>query len=120
MRIWDTPESLVTGGPYARLRHPFYLAYLLMFLAAALIAPGAGTIGALAYAAVVLNHTAAREERLLCASDLGDQYRAYAARTGRFLPGFARQRPGNPAAFGFHARRGTVIAKTDTRAGDIR
>lgn len=87
----DVPESLVTGGPYARVRHPFYLAYLLMFLAAALIAPSAGVIGALVYAAVVLNHTAVREERRLCASGLGDQYSAYAARTGRFLPGVARR-----------------------------
>jgi protein-S-isoprenylcysteine O-methyltransferase Ste14 len=82
----DEPRSLQTRGPYARVRHPFYLAYVLMFLAAVLVAPSAGVIGALVYAVVVLNHTAAREERIICASDLGDRYRAYMSRTGRFLP----------------------------------
>jgi protein-S-isoprenylcysteine O-methyltransferase Ste14 len=83
---FDAPRSLETRGPYARVRHPFYLAYLLMFLAAALIAPNACVIGTLAYAVVILNHTAAREERRICASDLGDAYRDYMSRTRRFLP----------------------------------
>ena len=82
----DRPRRLVTSGPYARVRHPFYLAYLLMFLAAAMIAPSPVVLAALVYAAVALGCTAAREERRLSASDLGGSYRAYMARTGRFLP----------------------------------
>jgi len=82
----DRPGSIVTHGPYARVRHPFYLAYLLLFLAAAMTAPGVATLGLLAYAALALNHTAAREERHLCASILGAAYRAYMVRTGRFIP----------------------------------
>jgi protein-S-isoprenylcysteine O-methyltransferase Ste14 len=82
----DRPRHLVDNGPYARVRHPFYLAYLLMFLAAAMVAPSVPVVGALVYAAVVLGCTAAREERRLCASAMGDAYRAYMARTGRFLP----------------------------------
>jgi protein-S-isoprenylcysteine O-methyltransferase Ste14 len=85
-QLQDLPPTLATRGPYARIRHPFYLGYLLMFLAAVLIAPSLGVIGALTYAVVVLNYTAAREEHRICASDLGDTYRAYVSRTGRFLP----------------------------------
>jgi protein-S-isoprenylcysteine O-methyltransferase Ste14 len=82
----DLPPALVLSGPYARVRHPFYLAFLLMFLAAAAVTPSAGTLATLLYALCLLDHTAAREERRLCASPFGLQYRAYMARTGRFLP----------------------------------
>jgi len=44
------------------------------------------TVSALAYAALVLNLTARREERRLSASALGPEYRLYLRRTGRFLP----------------------------------
>ncbi len=87
----DLPTSLTTHGPYARMRHPFYLAYLMMFLAAAAIVPNGGTLGVLIYAVIVLNHTAAREERRLCASRLGEQYHAYIAQSGRFVPAISRR-----------------------------
>ncbi len=87
----DTPQELVTHGPYSRIRHPFYAAYLLAFLAAVSICPTAGTVGVLIYAAFLLNHTAAREEQRLRASEFGTQYRAYTARTGRFLPRMRRR-----------------------------
>jgi protein-S-isoprenylcysteine O-methyltransferase Ste14 len=86
----DAPSELVTAGPYARLRHPFYLAYLLMFGAFTACLPGPGTFAVLAYAGAALNFTAAREERLLMCSSFGHEYRAYAARTGRFLPALSR------------------------------
>ena len=86
----DLPPMLVTKGPYSRVRHPFYLAFLLMFLAAAAIVPNAGTISVLIYAAFLLNHTAAREERRLCTSHFGKQYRSYIARSGRFIPPLKR------------------------------
>jgi protein-S-isoprenylcysteine O-methyltransferase Ste14 len=86
----DLPPVLVTKGPYTRVRHPFYLAFLLMFLAAVALVPNAGTIGALICAAILLGHTAAREERRLCTSHFGPQYKAYIARSGRFLPPLLR------------------------------
>ena len=39
----DAPRELVTHGAYSRIRHPFYAAYLLAFLAAVSICPTAGT-----------------------------------------------------------------------------
>jgi len=82
----DAPRQIVTHGAYKRIRHPFYSAFLLALLGAALFCPQAGTLGAFAYALVIMNHTAASEERRLAASEFGAEYREYMRRTGRFLP----------------------------------
>ena len=82
----DAPASIVTYGAYARIRHPFYASFLLAFVAACALFPHLGTVLPLCYAAARLNATAAREERRLAASEFGDAYREYVARTGRFLP----------------------------------
>ena len=82
----DAPASIVTYGAYTRIRHPFYASFLLALTAAAVLFPHLGTVLPLCYAIVRLNMTAAREERRLSASKFGGEYRAYVARTGRFLP----------------------------------
>lgn len=82
----DAPVSIVTYGAYSRIRHPFYSSFLLSFLAAFALFPHLGTLLPLLYAVVRLTMTAMREERRLSASEFGDEYRAYKARTGRFLP----------------------------------
>jgi protein-S-isoprenylcysteine O-methyltransferase Ste14 len=82
----DAPASIVTYGAYARIRHPFYTSFLLALIAAAVLFPHAGTVLPLCYALVKLNLTAAREEQRLSSSEFGGEYRAYVARTGRFLP----------------------------------
>jgi protein-S-isoprenylcysteine O-methyltransferase Ste14 len=82
----DAPVSIVTYGAYARIRHPFYSAFLLAFVSACLLFPSLGTVLPLAYALVGLNVTAAREERRLAASEFGVAYQEYMSRTGRFLP----------------------------------
>jgi protein-S-isoprenylcysteine O-methyltransferase Ste14 len=83
----DAPAEIVTWGPYARVRHPFYASFLAAFAAAVCVAPGVATLGAAVLGAVALSVTARREERRLRASPLGATYTRYAARTGRFLPG---------------------------------
>lgn len=82
----DTPEHIVTYGAYARIRHPFYTSYILLYLAAAAGFPHVSTLGLFAYMFVALTRTAAKEERRLAASQFGTEYRRYTARTGRFLP----------------------------------
>lgn len=82
----DAPASIVTYGAYARIRHPFYSSFLLAFLAAFALFPHVGTVLPLAYVVVRLTTTAMREERRLAASEFGEEYRAYIAQTGRFLP----------------------------------
>lgn len=91
----DLPGELVTRGPYARIRHPFYSSFLLAFLAAVAAFPHPGTLACLLYAAAALTLTARREERRLARSTFGEAYRRYRAASGRFLP---RLRPPGPSS----------------------
>ena len=82
----DDPVQLVTWGPYARIRHPFYTSFLLAFAAAVLTLPHALTAACLIYGVVALSITARREEQRLAASEFGVKYREYMTITGRFFP----------------------------------
>lgn len=82
----DDQGDIVTDGPYARIRHPFYTAFLVGLGALAVALPHPATVFVLIYALVALNVTAAREERRLSASVHGERYRAYITRTHRFAP----------------------------------
>ena len=82
----DAPRQIVSWGAYARIRHPFYAAFLLALLGALVVAPHGFTLLTLVYGLVVLNLTAAREERRLLGSEFGHEYRDYMRRTGRFVP----------------------------------
>jgi len=94
LNLWhqrnDAPEHLVTGGAYRRIRHPFYTAFLLALLAALTLSPHAGTLALFAWGLVQLTRTAAKEERMLKASSLGEQYAEYMRGTGRFVPRWRR------------------------------
>jgi protein-S-isoprenylcysteine O-methyltransferase Ste14 len=82
----DAPHQIVTWGAYGRIRHPFYAAFLLAFIGAALAVPHPGMLVTLVYSAIVLTLTAAREERRLLDSEFGREYATYMRRTGRFAP----------------------------------
>ena len=86
----DAPVSIVTYGPYRWVRHPFYVAFILLLLGTAMLTREAIGLGALAGGLAVLGWTARGEERRLLASELGDEYGAYLARTGRFVPRLGR------------------------------
>lgn len=82
----DEPRHLVCTGPYRWVRHPFYSAYLLAWLAApvATVQPLL-LVPALAMSAIYV--AAARvEERKFEASVLAAAYARYRARTGMFVP----------------------------------
>jgi protein-S-isoprenylcysteine O-methyltransferase Ste14 len=83
-------QPLVTRGVYARLRHPMYLAILLISLAQALLLRNAlAGWGALAAFALLLIVRLPREERLM-AQHFGADWAAYRARTGALLPRWGR------------------------------
>ncbi|HTJ45280.1 MAG TPA: isoprenylcysteine carboxylmethyltransferase family protein [Kofleriaceae bacterium] len=82
----DAPVSIVTYGPYRYVRHPFYVSFILLLVGTALLTREAIGLGALAAGITVLGWTARREEQRLLASSFGDEYAAYLARTGRFVP----------------------------------
>lgn len=79
------PKVLIATGPFAVMRHPFYLSYALAWLAAPIATHGPViTIsGLLAVAVYVI--AARREERLL-AIHFGDAYREYRSKAGGLLP----------------------------------
>jgi protein-S-isoprenylcysteine O-methyltransferase Ste14 len=82
----DAPRSIVTYGAYSRVRHPFYVSFLLAMVGVAVLIPHWSTLLTLVYALLRLNATAAREEARLSESEFGSEYREYIRRTGRFVP----------------------------------
>lgn len=82
----DAPKHIVTYGAYRWIRHPFYASFLLALLGALIFCPQWGTLVSFLQGFVILNLTAAREERRLCASQFGAEYAEYMRRTGRFSP----------------------------------
>jgi protein-S-isoprenylcysteine O-methyltransferase Ste14 len=84
--VWEDHE-LVTRGPYARIRHPAYTGAMLMAAGAALFLLHV-LLFAVAFLTVALAVRRARLEESLLASTppVAKAYRAYMARTGRFLP----------------------------------
>lgn len=79
-------QTLVTGGPYRWVRHPIYTAFLLILSAPLLLSANA-LVGSLWIAATALEVAArVRYEENLLAGTFGNEYRVYAARTGRLLP----------------------------------
>lgn len=84
----DAPVSIVTWGPYAYVRHPFYSAFLLCQLSAFFVFPHIATLGITLYSICILFFTARREEKRLSDSEFGEEYQTYMQKTGRFWPVF--------------------------------
>jgi protein-S-isoprenylcysteine O-methyltransferase Ste14 len=78
-------HTLITTGPYRWVRHPFYDAAGLAILANSLAAANwfLFLTGGVAFILMIVR-TRIEEQHLL--ARFGDSYRAYAERTGRFLP----------------------------------
>ena len=78
-------HTLVTHGPYRWIRHPFYVAVLLAILANGLAAANWFILATGAMTFSLLKFRLEKEEALLI-DRFGDEYRAYMARTNRFIP----------------------------------
>lgn len=85
LRLLNVP-ALVKEGPYARIRHPIYLAFLLMQTSALLITANwlIGLCGLAIIISVILIRVP-EEERLLI-EQFGDEYRDYIQQTGSLIP----------------------------------
>lgn len=78
------PARLIATGPYGWVRHPLYSANLFALFGLALATTSAVLFVAFAVVAAFYFRAAGREERTLTIELPG--YRAYRARTGRFIP----------------------------------
>jgi protein-S-isoprenylcysteine O-methyltransferase Ste14 len=78
-------HTLVTHGPYRWVRHPFYVVVFLWGLSMSLVTAN-WLIALLGLAAVAMLAARTRVEEAKLTERFGDEYRAYAVRTGRFLP----------------------------------
>ena len=79
------PTALITTGPFAFVRHPFYLAYSLAWMAAPVATHGP-MITLFGVAAVATYIVAARREERQLEAHFGDAYRAYRLKAGLLLP----------------------------------
>ena len=84
-------DALATSGAYARIRHPQYVAFVLILFGFLLQWPTLLTlimfpILLLMYARLAINEEAAMRQQF------GAEFEAYAARTPRFLPSWQRVR----------------------------
>ncbi len=79
---------LATTGPYARLRHPQYLAFIVIMFGFLLQWPTLVTL--IMFPMLVLMYwRLARHEEQLAYAEFGDAYRRYAATTPGFFPKFS-------------------------------
>ncbi len=89
----DEPRHLVCSGPYRWIRHPFYSAYLLAWLATPIATVQPLMLVPLLVMAAIYVAAARVEERKFEASPLASAYARYRTRTGMFVP----RRPGATA-----------------------
>jgi protein-S-isoprenylcysteine O-methyltransferase Ste14 len=78
-------HHLVDSGPYARVRHPMYTSMLLFGIGLALVTAHWVFVLFAVVTIPGLIYRAPREEQMMI-EQLGDEYRAYMKRAGRFLP----------------------------------
>lgn len=81
--------TLITSGPYRLVRHPFYVTVASLMLGVSLLSANwLIAASGLVVMALLAARTPKEEQKLI--EKFGDQYRAYMARTGRFLPRLGR------------------------------
>jgi protein-S-isoprenylcysteine O-methyltransferase Ste14 len=78
-------HRLVTTGPYARIRHPMYLALIGFLTGIALVTANWFFIALLVVSIVVLALRIPKEEQMMI-EDFGEEYKVYMQRTGRLFP----------------------------------
>jgi protein-S-isoprenylcysteine O-methyltransferase Ste14 len=84
--VAQTQQRLATTGPYRWIRHPQYAGFILVMLGFLLQWPTLVTLAMFPVLLVMYARLAHREEREVEAA-FGEQWRAYAALTPRWIPG---------------------------------
>lgn len=85
--------DLITGGLYSMSQNPIFLGMLLFWLGMAILLPNAVAIAAFVVALLAIQVQVRLVEEPYLLRTHGDEYLAYASRTGRLLPGLGRLGP---------------------------
>ncbi len=85
------PEKLMLQGPYAFVRHPFYLAYTIYWTGCAIATLHVGSFGVLLILFVAFVTAARGEEELIARSNLAAEYAAYRRSAGFMWPRLTRR-----------------------------
>lgn len=83
-------HTLVTTGPYSRIRHPMYTVYFTFNVAMLLVTANWLLMLLIIIGLLVLYGRVIAEEKMLL-DKFGDEYREYMRRTGRLLPRLRRE-----------------------------
>ncbi|MCB1858934.1 MAG: isoprenylcysteine carboxylmethyltransferase family protein [Gammaproteobacteria bacterium] len=86
----DTQTSLVTDGPFSRIRHPIYTLSILMMLASYVAVPIHPMLF-IALLHLILMYLKAGNEESWLIGVYGNEYEIYRNRAGRFLPKWSRR-----------------------------
>jgi protein-S-isoprenylcysteine O-methyltransferase Ste14 len=76
------PQSINTAGPYAFMRHPYYIAYMLGWLAPLVYLQDGIALAVLSAMALTYWRAALKEERLIASSSVAELYAAHTKRMG--------------------------------------
>jgi len=90
----QVPDTLCDAGPYRRIRHPIYLAYMLASLAALVALPHWVTAAAFAAQVALFTHAARSDEARIAQSPMAADYAAYRRRAGMLWPRVSSAAPG--------------------------
>jgi protein-S-isoprenylcysteine O-methyltransferase Ste14 len=82
----EVPPAVCNAGPYRYVRHPFYLSYMVAFVAVAVAFPSLIVSGVCLVNIGLFVYMAIDDEGVLLASALSADYRAYRGRVGMFVP----------------------------------
>jgi len=85
-------HTLATKGPYARIRHPQYVGFVLILLGFLLQWPTLLTLLMFPFLLAMYARLSITEEKEM-QQQFGSKYEAYIARTPRFIPSFPEQYP---------------------------
>ena len=85
----EVPAMVCDAGPYHYVRHPFYLSYMLAFVAVAVGFPSFIVSGVCLLNIGLFVYMAIDDERVLLASAMAVDYRTYQGRVGMFVPRFS-------------------------------
>jgi protein-S-isoprenylcysteine O-methyltransferase Ste14 len=90
LRTPERPNYVVHTGAFHYVRHPLYLASMLVYLGLAVSTFSLVSLALMIPVFLFHNYIAGYEEKLLEAK-LGEAYRDYERRTGKWLPGIGRK-----------------------------